>query len=242
MIELRNVSKRFGRHDAIRDLNITFDRGAAHVLIGPSGCGKSTLLRLIVGLVEPDAGQVLFDGTIVNRQTAASVRRRVGYMIQEGGLFPHLTAGANATIMPRFLHWPAGQTVARLRELSELTRLAPDVLERYPFQISGGQRQRVSLMRALMLNPDALLLDEPLGDLDPMIRANLQEDLRQAFRALKKTVVLVTHDLAEAGYLGDRISLMRDGRIVQQGGFEDLVERPVDDFARKFVQAQRRIA
>ena len=140
------------------------------------------------------------------------MRLRIGYMIQEGGLFPHLTARDNAAIMPRYLGWEQGRTAERLKDLLELTQLPAGLLDRYPRQLSGGQRQRVSLMRALMLDPDVLLLDEPLGDLDPMIRAELQQDLRTIFRELDKTVVLVTHDLGEAGYLGDTITLLRAGR------------------------------
>jgi osmoprotectant transport system ATP-binding protein len=242
MIELRNVSKRFSDYTAIDALNLRFDTGRTHVLLGPSGCGKSTLLRMIVGLVVPDSGAVLFDNQPVNTQNLASIRQRTGYVIQEGGLFPHLTARQNASIMPRYLGWTEDQTAGRINELRDLTQLTPAMLDRYPRQLSGGQRQRVSLMRALMLDPDALLLDEPLGNLDPMIRADLQEDLRTIFRSLGKTVVFVTHDLAEAGYLADHITLMRHGQIVQQGALSDLLERPADDFAAKFVHAQRGIA
>jgi osmoprotectant transport system ATP-binding protein len=239
MIELQNVSKRFGDHPGLDDVTLGFETGKTHVLLGPSGCGKSTLLRLIVGLTLPDAGAVLFDGQPVQPDTVAAIRRRIGYVIQEGGLFPHLTARENAGLMPRFLGWPPERTAARIDELTKLAQLTPAMLDRYPRQLSGGQRQRVSLMRALMLNPDALLLDEPLGNLDPMIRADLQDDLRTIFRTLNKTVVFVTHDLAEAGYLADHITLMRHGRIVQQGALDDLVRHPVNDFAAKFVRAQR---
>jgi osmoprotectant transport system ATP-binding protein len=154
-------------------------------------------------------------------------------------LFPHLTARDNATIMPRFLAWPRERTAARVQQLLSLSHLSPSLLDRFPRQLSGGQRQRVSLMRALMLEPDALLLDEPLGNLDPMIRVELQQDLRAIFRELGKTVVLVTHDLAEAGFLGDRIALMRSGRIIQEGTLEQLVDNPADEFVARFVKAQR---
>jgi osmoprotectant transport system ATP-binding protein len=239
MIHLVGVSKRYGSHAAVDSVDLSFERGQTHVLIGPSGCGKSTLLRMIVGLVTPDAGEVIFDGQPLNAERLTDVRRRIGYMIQEGGLFPHMTAGENATIMPRFLSWPSDRTKARVDVLAALTHLPPDLLARRPSQLSGGQRQRVSLMRALMLDPDVLLLDEPLGDLDPMIRAELQEELRDIFRKLGKTVVLVTHDLGEAGYLGDNITLLRSGRIVQRGSFADLVHHPAEEFVAKFVKAQR---
>ena len=241
MIELRGVTKRYGDHTAVDGVDLACAAGKTKVLIGSSGCGKSTLLRMIVGLVAADAGRITFDGEQIGSDTIEPIRRRIGYVIQEGGLFPHLTARDNATIMPRFLGWPGERTRARVDDLAKLTHLTPSLLDRFPRQLSGGQRQRVSLMRALMLEPDVLLLDEPLGDLDPMIRADLQEDLRSIFRELGKTVVLVTHDLAEAGFLADDIALMRRGRIVQQGSFADLVERPADEFVVKFIRAQRRV-
>jgi osmoprotectant transport system ATP-binding protein len=163
----------------------------------------------------------------------------MGYVVQDGGLFPHLTARGNACVMAKYLSWQPARIDKRLDELVELTRFPRDSLDRYPFQLSGGQRQRVSLMRALMLDPDLLLLDEPLGALDPIIRSELQTDLREIFQRLHKTVVLVTHDLGEAGYLGDWLVLLRDGRIVQQGTLTDLVQTPVEPFVTRFVNAQR---
>jgi osmoprotectant transport system ATP-binding protein len=239
MIELRGVSKRYGSHAVVNGVDFRCEAGKTHVLIGPSGCGKSTLLRMMVGLVTPDAGAVLVDDEPIRPEILVQVRLRTGYMIQEGGLFPHLTARENATIMARYLRWPADKTATRIKELLDLTHLTPALLDRYPRQLSGGQRQRVSLMRALLLEPDVLLLDEPLGDLDPMIRAELQADLRTIFRDLRKTVVLVTHDLGEAGFLADRITLLREGRIVQQGSIVDLMKQPADEFVAKFVSAQR---
>ena len=162
----------------------------------------------------------------------------MGYVIQDGGLFPHLTARGNVTLMARYIGWSEEKVAARIHELSELTQFPEDGLDRYPAQLSGGQRQRVSLMRALMLDPEVLLLDEPLGALDPMIRAELQRDLAEIFRSLGKTVVLVTHDLPEAGFFGDRVVLLREGTIVQSGAFPDLVSRPASPFVEAFVQAQ----
>lgn len=242
MIEVRNVFKSFGSHAAADGINLACETGKTVALIGPSGCGKSTLLRMMIGMVTPDSGTIRFDGRPLSPETLPEVRRRMGYVIQEGGLFPHLTAHDNAAIMPRYLRWEPQRTAARVEQLSRLTHLDAGQLARYPRQLSGGQRQRVSLMRALMLEPDALLLDEPLGGLDPMIRAELQEDLRAIFRELSKTVVLVTHDLAEAGFLADRIVLMRDGRIVQQGSIRELIDSPAEEFVAKFVRAQRQIA
>lgn len=240
MVELQGASKRFPGPDggtlALHPIDLAFQPGRTTVLIGPSGCGKSTLLRLLVGLLEPDAGAVLFDGQPLGAGTLGVARLRMGYVIQDGGLFPHLTARENVTLMATHLGRPVEP---RLAELLALTDLEAPLLDRYPGQLSGGQRQRVSLMRALMLDPDVILLDEPLGALDPLIRADLQRDLREVFRALGKTVVMVTHDLAEAAFFGDEIVLLRDGAIVQRGRFEDLAERPADPFVTRFVNAQR---
>jgi osmoprotectant transport system ATP-binding protein len=210
-------------------------------LIGPSGCGKSTLLRVLNGLIQPDKGSVQFDGEAVTAESALAVRRRMGYVIQDGGLFPHLTARANAALMARWLGRRAGETAARIEELCELVRLPKDMLERYPAELSGGQRQRVSLMRALMLDPEVLLLDEPMGALDPVIRFELQEDLLIVFQKLGKTVVIVSHDIAEAGHFGHVLVLMRDGRILQEGSLEDLLHAPADPFVTHFLQAQRTV-
>ena len=239
MFELRGVSKRYGDHLAVDSIDLDCPPGQTQALIGVSGCGKSTMLRMMAGLVSPDSGEIYFDGEPLNDDRLASVRLRIGYMIQEGGLFPHLTVRDNAAIMPHYLHWAPDRTDARVAQLLELVQLPASLLDRFPRQLSGGQRQRVSLVRALMLEPDVLLLDEPLGDLDPMIRAELQEDLRTIFRELHKTVVLVTHDLAEAGFLADRVTLLRDGTIVQQGPIAELIDHPANDFASRFIQAQR---
>ena len=174
------------------------------------------------------------------RATCIAVRRRTGYVIQDGGLFPHLSAADNAALLARHLGWSAARRRERLDELAALVRLPGDVLARTPRELSGGQRQRVSLMRALMLDPEALLLDEPLGALDPMVRAELQDDLRAIFAELAKTVVLVTHDLAEAAFFADTVVLMRDGAVVQAGPPGDLEARPADPFVTQFIGAQRR--
>jgi osmoprotectant transport system ATP-binding protein len=239
MFELEGVVKAYAGRTAVGPLTLSMPAGRTTVLIGPSGCGKSTLLRLLIGLVEPDAGEITFDGRPVSPATARSVRLRVGYVIQDGGLFPHLTARGNVTLMARHLGRDRAVIAARVAELAELTRFPPDGLERYPHQVSGGQRQRVGLMRALMLDPDALLLDEPLGALDPIVRADLQAELRDIFRRLGKTVVLVTHDLSEAAFFADRVVLLRDGQILQDGSPADLWHRPADAFVTRFVQAQR---
>tara|TARA_R110000787_G_scaffold39883_3_gene99564 strand:- start:18 stop:767 length:750 start_codon:yes stop_codon:yes gene_type:complete len=239
MFELSGVSKTYGPVAALRPLDLGVRAGTTTVLIGPSGCGKSTVLRLMNGLVTPDTGSVRFAGTPLDTSNASMLRRRMGYVIQEGGLFPHLTAAANVTLMSRHVGWSRERSMARLADMCEMTRFPADGLTRYPAQLSGGQRQRVSLMRALMLDPDALLLDEPLGALDPMVRYDLQGELHDIFRTLGKTVVLVTHDLSEAAFFGDDIVLMRDGAIEQRGEMDDLLVRPASGFVERFVRAQR---
>ncbi len=241
MLELRGVSKIYRGETVLHPLDLSIDAAENLVLIGPSGCGKSTTLRLMMGLIRADSGEVLFDNTKLTPENVLELRQRMGYVIQDGGLFPHLTAAENVTLMARHLKWEPKRISERLEELRQLTHLQKESLNRYPAQISGGQRQRVGLMRALMLDPDVLFLDEPLGALDPIIRADLQTELREIFNSLHKTVVIVTHDLAEAAYFADSVVLMRDGRVVQRGTVAELWEKPADPFVEKFVQAQRSI-
>ena len=238
MLELRGAAKRYGEAQVVAPLSLAIPAGRTTVLIGPSGCGKSTLLRMLIGLAPPDSGEVLFAGKPLAGQLG-EVRRRTGYVIQDGGLFPHLTARENICLMPAHLEWDAVRQAKRLDALTTLTRFPADRLDSYPAELSGGQRQRVAIMRALALDPDVLLLDEPLGALDPLIRRGLQDDLRDIFRSLGKTIVLVTHDMHEAAFFGDLIVLMRAGHIVQQGTIADLLERPADPFVTDFIRAQR---
>lgn len=239
MLELIKVSKTFAGQTALHPVDYEVSVGKTHLLIGPSGCGKSTILRLMNGLILPDTGEVRFQGQAMRGKELVSLRRRMGYVIQDGGLFPHLTSAENVALLARQVGWRKARITPRMQELAELTRLPLDVLDRYPAQISGGQRQRVSLMRALMLDPDVLLLDEPLGALDPMVRAELQTDLRDIFRAVGKTVVMVTHDIGEAAYFADIIVLLRAGKIVQQGTLAEFVNSPAEPFVTEFVNAQR---
>src|SRR6185437_8613685 len=238
MVTLEGVEKRFGGKVVIQPTTLEVASCTSLALLGPSGCGKSTLLRLILGLLMPDAGRLIVDDVTVTPETALGVRRRIGYVIQDGGLFPHLTAVENVTLLARHLRWADERVARRVRELASLVRLPPAILERYPAELSGGERQRVGIMRALMLDPPLLLLDEPMGALDPMVRAKLQSDLKQIFAELEKTVILVTHSLEEAAYLSEEVVLMRDGAIVQRGSLRDLESAP-DPFAREFVAAQR---
>ncbi len=239
MIYLKNVSKTYGAIKALQAVELSIPEGMTTTLIGPSGSGKSTLLRLIIGLTYPEVGAVYFKNVQVLPDTVLSLRQEMGYVIQEGGLFPHLTAHDNVALMARYVGWTENKIQTRIEELSNLVQFPRDGLNRFPVQLSGGQRQRVSLMRALMFNPDVLLMDEPLGSLDPMIRSDLQTDLKTIFRTLRKTVVFVTHDISEAAFLGDIIVLLRDGQIIQGGTLEEMVRSPSDPFVTRFINAQR---
>jgi len=241
MFELHQVHRRFGAIVGLDGIDLRIAPGATTALIGPSGAGKSTLLRLLVGLEWPDVGEVRFHGVALRRDGLLAHRRRIGYVIQEGGLFPHLDAIGNVGLLPCTLGWTSARIEARANELAVLCRLPSDALRRYPAELSGGQRQRVGLIRALMLDPDVLLLDEPLGALDPIVRFELQAEMRALFERLGKTVVLVTHDVAEAAWFAGTIVLLRDGRIVQQGAPRTLLDAPAEPFVRAFMTAQRSV-
>ena len=239
MIDLDGVAKRYGPTVALHPTSLAVGRGETVALLGTSGSGKSTLLRTVLRLVVPDAGTVSVGGVGVTDATALEVRRRAGYVIQGGGLFPHLTARGNAGLLAEHLGWGRARLDARLAELVEVARLRPDVLDRFPAELSGGQRQRVALLRALVLSPDVLLLDEPLGALDPVTRDALQRDLGQIAADLGATVLLVTHDLREAAVLADRVAVMDGGRIVQRGRLDEVAATPATPFVEAFVEAQR---
>jgi osmoprotectant transport system ATP-binding protein len=239
LIALENVSKAFGAKEVLAPSSLVPVQGRTTVLLGPSGCGKSTLLRLIVGLISPDSGRVLFDGLEVAPANVDQIRHRIGYVIQEGGLFPHLDGAGNATLLAGYLGRDRAWMESRVSELCTLVRIPRELLQRYPRELSGGERQRVALMRALMLDPEVLLLDEPLAALDAITRRQLQSELKDVFARLAKTVMLVTHDLHEAAWFGDEIVLMRAGRIVQRGSLEDLLAHPAEPFVTEFVHAQR---
>lgn len=239
MLRVNNVSKAFGSTTVLEPTIIDFQKGQTTVLLGPSGCGKSTLLRLIAGLIKPDQGEIQFNGQPLEQGHLLDFRRCIGFVLQDGGLFPHLTSAENVGLLASHLGRDRSWIDNRIDELTELTRLPKQALDRYPTQISGGQRQRVGIMRALMLDPELILLDEPMGALDPLVRFELQDDLKRIFQRLGKTVVLVTHDLGEADFLGHTIVLLGSGRIVQSGTLRDMASTPADPFVTKFLQAQR---
>ena len=238
MLVLDDVRKSYRGSAVLHRVDARFEPGVT-VVIGPSGSGKSTLLRLLAGLEVPDTGRVVVDGQTLAPVNLRAHRRRLGYVIQEGGLFPHLTARGNVTLMARYLKRDVDWIVEREEALAAMTHLSPGLLDRYPTELSGGERQRVALMRALMLEPGVLLLDEPLGALDPLVRFELMQELAKVFDQLGNTVVFVTHDLGEAEYFADRVMLIHQGRIVQAGSYADLLERPANEFVRDLVRAQR---
>lgn len=238
LIVLRDVTKNFGPRVAVARVSLAVEPGTVRILLGSSGSGKSTILRLVLGLLAPDAGEVTVDGLAVSGDTRRDALRRMGYVVQEGALYPHMTAAQNATLPARAEGWTASRTAARLVTLAELVGLERSLLDHYPGELSGGQRQRAGLMRALMLDPPVLLLDEPLGALDPISRSELQAHLVRLFAELGKTVLLVTHDVREAFVFGSIITLLNEGRVVQEGTFADLARRPAEPYVAEFLRAQ----
>jgi osmoprotectant transport system ATP-binding protein len=236
MIELQAVGKAFGAIQAVDGVSLTIEHGEFVVLIGPSGSGKSTLLKMINRLVEHDRGRILFKAEDIRSFRAEDIRRRMGYAIQSTGLFPHWSVARNIATVPELLGWPAARIAARVDELLALFGLDPQAYRgRYPHQLSGGQQQRVGVARALAADPEALLMDEPFGALDPITRRTLQDELARIHRASGKTIVLVTHDIDEALYLATRIVLLDHGRIVQAGAPRQLLAQPANDFVSDFV-------
>ena len=236
MIELQRVSKAFGGALVIADLSLSVAQGEFVALIGASGSGKSTLLKMMNRLVEPDRGQVLFQGAPVHAMPAEALRRRMGYAIQSIGLFPHWTVAKNVAAVPTLLGWAPARIEARVSELLDLLGLPPGVFHhRYPHELSGGQQQRVGVARALAADPDVLLMDEPFGALDPITRGALQQELLRIQRSTRKTIVFVTHDIDEALLLATRIVLIDHGRVVQADTPAALLARPANDFVADFI-------
>jgi osmoprotectant transport system ATP-binding protein len=242
VIRLENVSKEFpGGSNAVRDLTLDIPTGQTCVLIGPSGCGKTTTLRMINRLIEPDAGRVLVDGKDVAGVDPAALRLEMGYVIQQTGLFPHMTVGDNVGTVPRLWRWDRTRIKARVEELLTLVGLDPaDYRDRYPHQLSGGQRQRVGFARALGADPPILLMDEPFGAVDRITRERLQQEFIRIQRSMRKTVVFVTHDIDEAMVVGDRICLLEmQARIAQYDTPENILTRPASPYVAEFLGRER---
>ena len=240
MIEFSAVRKEYGSAVAVDDVSLTVEAGSVTVLVGPSGCGKTTLLRMVNRMVEPTAGAVLLDGSDVRRADPARLRRGIGYVIQQAGLFPHRTVLDNIATVPRLFGRTRRDARSRAAELLERVGLPAELGRRYPAQLSGGQQQRIGVARALAADPPVLLMDEPFSAVDPVVRADLQEELLRLQAELAKTVLFVTHDVDEAIRLGDRVAVLRQGgRIAQCATPDDLLAAPADDFVTTFVGRDR---
>jgi osmoprotectant transport system ATP-binding protein len=232
VIAVEGVEKSYEGRRVLGPLSLEIPTGMRLAVVGPSGCGKSTLLRVVLGLVKPDRGRVVIAGEVMSDANKLAVRRRIGYVVQDGGLFPHLTAERNVTLVARHLGWDEARMRKRVGELAAMTGIDERALTRWPLQLSGGQRQRIGVMRALFLDPDVVLMDEPLGALDPITRRKLQAELSTLFRSLKKTVMLVTHDVPEAAFLAEEAVVMRAGNVVQRGAIDAMARAPADEFVR----------
>nr|WP_199067280.1 ABC transporter ATP-binding protein [Chromobacterium sp. ASV5] len=245
MIELQNLCKQFTQKNgqivqAVDNVNLHVPKGEICVLLGPSGCGKTTTMKMINRLIEPTSGKVLIAGEDTAGIDTVALRRRIGYVIQQIGLFPNMTIEENITVVPRMLGWDRKRCRERARELMNMVALDPDrFLQRYPREMSGGQQQRIGVIRALAADAPVLLMDEPFGAVDPINREQIQNEFLQMQRQLGKTVMLVSHDIDEAIKLGDRIAVFRQGRMVQCAGSDEVLARPADDFVASFVGQDR---
>ena len=239
MLSLQNISKTFKRRPALSDVNVHVAKGATHALIGSSGSGKTTLLRITLGLIPMDKGYVKINDQALSSFTPAQWADRIGYVPQDGGLFPHISGRNNVSMIAKLRGWQRDRIDARIAELGKLVDLDAAALSRFPAELSGGQKQRVAIMRAAMMDPDVMLLDEPMAALDPLIRRSLQQELKSIFQRLDKTVLLVTHDLGEAAFLAEQITLLHDGKVLQSGSFGELLHHPADAFVTSFINAQR---
>jgi osmoprotectant transport system ATP-binding protein len=241
MLALQNITKTFEGKLVLTDVNLRVPKGATHALIGSSGSGKTTLLRITLGLIPFDKGYVKINDQALSSFSPIQWADRIGYVPQDGGLFPHMSAFENVSLIANLRGWNKRKIKARVEELRKLVDLEPVILGQYPFEMSGGQQQRAAIMRAAMMEPDVMLLDEPMAALDPLIRRSLQQELKSIFQRLGKTVLLVTHDLGEAVFLAERITLLHEGKIVQSGSYRDLLLRPADPFVTAFINAQRTV-
>jgi osmoprotectant transport system ATP-binding protein len=239
VLQLQNIFKTFEGREVLRDVNLHIDDGATHALIGSSGSGKTTLLRITLGLIPFDRGYVKINGQALLSLTAAEWAARIGYVPQDGGLFPHISGKQNVSLIARLRGWSREKMDARVEELRKLVDLDAAILDRFPHEMSGGQMQRVAIMRAAMMDPTVMLLDEPMAALDPLIRRSLQSELKAIFARLDKTVLLVTHDLGEAVYLAEKMTLLHQGAVVQSGTYGELLRHPADPFVTSFINAQR---
>ncbi|WP_439024509.1 choline ABC transporter ATP-binding protein OpuBA [Bacillus halotolerans] len=242
MLTLKNVSKTYkGGKKAVNNVNLKIAKGEFICFIGPSGCGKTTTMKMINRLIEPSAGKIFIDGENIMEQDPVELRRKIGYVIQQIGLFPHMTIQQNISLVPKLLKWPEQQRKERARELLKLVDMGPEYLDRYPHELSGGQQQRIGVLRALAAEPPLILMDEPFGALDPITRDSLQEEFKKLQKTLHKTIVFVTHDMDEAIKLADRIVILKGGEIVQIGTPDDILRNPANEFVEEFIGKERLI-
>lgn len=242
MLTLENVSKTYkGGKKAVNNVNLKIAKGEFICFIGPSGCGKTTTMKMINRLIEPSAGKIFIDGENIMDQDPVELRRKIGYVIQQIGLFPHMTIQQNISLVPKLLKWPEQQRKERARELLKLVDMGPEYVDRYPHELSGGQHQRIGVLRALAAEPPLILMDEPFGALDPITRDSLQEEFKKLQKTLHKTIVFVTHDMDEAIKLADRIVILKAGEIVQVGTPDDILRNPADEFVEEFIGKERLI-
>ncbi len=242
MISLQRVTKRFAnaRDAAVKDLSMEIAEGETVVLVGPSGCGKTTTMKMINRLIEPTSGRIVVDDVDILNQDPVELRRGIGYVIQSIGLMPHRTVEANIATVPKLLGWDARRIEGRVAELAEMLDLDRELLPRYPNELSGGQRQRVGVARALATDPPVMLMDEPFGAVDPIVRERLQDQFLELQRQLKKTIVFVTHDIDEAIKMADRIAILNKGGVIEQYAIpEEVLRAPANDFVKQFVGPER---
>jgi osmoprotectant transport system ATP-binding protein len=239
MLTLQNIYKTFEGKPVLTDVNLNVPKGATHALIGSSGSGKTTLLRITLGLIPFDKGYVKINDHALLSFSPVEWADRIGYVPQDGGLFPHISGFENVSLIAKLRGWNKQKIESRVEELRKLVGLEAPLLGQFPFELSGGQQQRVAIMRAAMMDPQVMLLDEPMAALDPLIRRSLQQELKSIFQRLDKTVLLVTHDLGEAVFLAQQITLLHEGKIMQSGTYRDLLLNPSDPFVTAFINAQR---
>jgi len=240
LLKFDHVSKIYkGGKRAVTDLCLEFDKGEFIVFIGPSGCGKTTTMKMINRLIEPSEGKIYIDGKDIMQQDPVRLRREIGYVIQQIGLFPHMTIQENISLVPKLLKWPEEKRKNRAKELLSLVDMTPDYLNRYPHELSGGQQQRIGVLRALAADQPLILMDEPFGALDPITRDSLQDEFKKLQKKLGKTIVFVTHDMDEALKLADKIVILRDGQLVQCGTPDEILLNPADEFVEEFIGKER---
>ena len=236
MLEFKNITKVFKNQTIIKDINFTVNEGEFIVIIGPSGCGKTTTLKMINKLIAPTSGNIYLEGKDIFKEDTIKIRRNMGYVIQQTGLFPHMTVGENIGLIPGLEKWSEDKILERTTELLKLVGMEPkDFIDRYPFELSGGQQQRIGVARAFAINPDIILMDEPFSALDPISRSQLQDELFNLQQEFKKTIVFVTHDMDEALKLADRICIMKDGDILQFDVPEEILKKPANEFVEEFI-------